>query len=105
MEGRTRNDRPDGIGKHRKSQADVIAEHDLLASFGEKKSKEFTLAVEELGTRQSKAQVQSSAKNSEQSTNRKTLPPTSTMAAKDSKLVEAAKDAAGKESPSFQHWE
>jgi hypothetical protein len=51
MEGRTRNDRPDGIGKHRKSQADVIAEHDLLASFGEKKSKEFTLAVEELGTR------------------------------------------------------
>jgi len=51
MEGRTRNDGPDGIGKHRKSQADVIAEHDLLASFGEKKSKEFTLAVEELGTR------------------------------------------------------
>lgn len=51
MEGRTRNDEPDGIGKHRKSQVDVIAEHDLLASFGEKKSKEFALAVEELGTR------------------------------------------------------
>jgi len=27
------------------------------------------------------------------------------MAVKDSKLVEAAEDAAGKESPNFQHWE